>query len=116
MSIDLTLYKQISRRLENDILAGKLPPGCRIPTVREIAAQYQANPNTVQRAVRELEQMGLLVSSRGRGKLVINDADYIYKFKQKCGKELVCWFIREMEMLGYAEEQAKEMAMICLCF
>ena len=54
MNTELTLYKQISRKLENDILTGKLPPGCRIPSVRELAAQYQVNPNTVQRAVREL--------------------------------------------------------------
>lgn len=111
MNTGLTLYKQISRKLENDILAGKLPPGYRIPSVRELAAQYQVNPNTVQRAVRELKQTGLLVSLRGRGTLVTDDADYIYGFKQKRGKELVCWFIREMELLGYSNKQAKTMVM-----
>lgn len=58
MSIDLMLYKQISRKLENDILAGKLPPGCCIPSVRELAAQYPVNPNTVQRVIREMEMLG----------------------------------------------------------
>lgn len=111
MNTGLTPYKQISRKLENDILAGKLPPGCRISSVRELAAQYQVNPNTVQRAVRELKQTGLLVSSRGRGTLVIDDEDYIYELKQKRGKELVCWFIRKMELLGYSNEQAKTMVM-----
>lgn len=111
MNTDLALYKQISRKLESDILAGKLPPGCRISSVRELAVQYQVNPNTVQRAVRELKQAGLLVSSRGRGTLVTDDTDYIYGFKQKRGKELVCWFIREMELLGYSNEQAKTMIM-----
>lgn len=111
MNTGLTLYREISRKLENDILAGKLPPGCRIPPVRELAAQYQVNPNTVQRAVRELKQTGLLVSSRGRGTLVTGDVDYICGFKQKRGKELVCRVIREMEMLGYSNEQAQTMIM-----
>lgn len=115
MSIDLMLYKQICRKLENDILAGKLPPGCCIPSIRELAAQYPVNPNTVQRAIRELKQTGLLVSSRGRGMLVIDDADYIYECKQKRGKELVCRVIREMEMLGYSKEQVTTMVTTKIC-
>lgn len=111
MNTDLPLYKQIIIGLENDILAGAFPPGHRLPSIRELAAQYRVNPNTAQRAVREMKDTGLLISPRGKGTLVADDADFICRFRQKRGEELVCSFIRQMEMLGYSHEQVK--TMIC---
>lgn len=115
MNTDLPLYKQIIIGLENDILAGTLPPGQRIPSIRELAAQYQVNPNTAQRAVQEMKYAGLLTSPRGKGTLVTNDADFICRFRQKRGEELVHSFIRQMEMLDYSHEQVKALSLAKIC-
>lgn len=115
MNAGMPLYKQITTQIENGILAGTFLPGHRIPSVRELAAQYQVNPNTAKRAVRELKQEGLLVSPRGRGTLVTDDADFIRRFRQKRCEKLTHSFLLQMEMLGYSREQIQEMSMALVC-
>ena len=59
---DRPVYQQIMELMRGGIVKGELPPGGKIPSVRELAAQAQVNPNTMQRAMTELEREGLLVS------------------------------------------------------
>lgn len=108
---EIPLYKQITTQLENGILAGTFLPGHRIPSARELAVQYQVNPNTAQRAVRELKQEGLLVSPRGKGTLVTDDGEFIHQFKQKRCEELTHSFLQQMKMLGYSHEQLQAMSL-----
>lgn len=115
MNTDTPLYKQIAFELENGILTGTLLPGHRIPSIRELAKQYQVNPNTVQRAVREMKYARLLISPRGKGTLVTDDTDFINRFRQKRGEELIHSFTLEMEMLGYSHEQMKTISLTRIC-
>ena len=64
------IYEQIQSELRRLMLTGALPPGSRLPSVRELAGQLAINPNTIQRAYRELEADGYILSVAGKGSFV----------------------------------------------
>lgn len=64
------IYEQIMDNLRRLIISGGVAPGDRLPSVREMAAQLAINPNTIQRAYRELENEGYLVTLPGKGAFV----------------------------------------------
>ena len=64
------IYEQIQAELRRLMLTGALPPGSRLPSVRELAGQLAINPNTIQRAYRELESEGYILSVAGKGSFV----------------------------------------------
>lgn len=101
------LYKQIARELTFAILAGEFQTGCCLPTIREISSQYQVNPNTVQRAVSELEQRGLVTSTKGRGTEVTADAESLDSIRRTCGRELTAAFVGKMSCLGYSCQEIR---------
>lgn len=68
------LNEQVAEKLQALILKGALPPGSRMPSVRELSMELSINPNTVQRAYSELERRGLIYPVRGRGNFVSEDA------------------------------------------
>ena len=63
----LPIYAQIMEGLREQIAAGVLQPGDRLPSVRELAAELSINPNTIQRSYRQLEQEGWIVTIQGKG-------------------------------------------------
>ena len=68
---DRPVYQQIMENIRGAVLGGELPPGGRVPSVRELAMQAQVNPNTMQRALTELEREGLLVGGGTSGRTVL---------------------------------------------
>jgi GntR family transcriptional regulator len=68
------LYSQIVEKFRRQIDAGVLQEGDRMPSVRELAAQLAINPNTIQRAYRELEMLGCILSVAGKGSFVCGAA------------------------------------------
>ena len=70
---DRPVYQQIMAAIRGAILKGELPPGGKVPSVRDLAAQAQVNPNTMQRALTELERDGLVYSQRTTGRFVTED-------------------------------------------
>ena len=64
------IYEKVKDSLRQLILSGALPEGDRLPSVRELAMSLTINPNTIQRAYRELEQEGYIVSVPGKGSFV----------------------------------------------
>ena len=61
------IYEQVKDSLRRLIVSGALPPDEKLPSVRELASQLVINPNTIQRAYRELEHEGYIVSVPGTG-------------------------------------------------
>ena len=61
------IYEQLEEKLRRLILSGAIGEGERLPSVRELASQLAINPNTIQRAYRELEQNGFIYSVPGKG-------------------------------------------------
>ena len=64
------IYEQVKDNFRQLIISGALPPDEKMPSVRELAASLTINPNTIQRAYRELETEGYICSVPGRGSFV----------------------------------------------
>ena len=101
------IYLQIVEKLERDILSGKLPPGERIPSVRELALDASVNPNTMQRAMQELEARGLAVVQRTSGRIVTTDEKIINETRKRIACENIRFFIEEMKQLGFSGEETQ---------
>lgn len=103
---DKPIYLQLVERLSKQIVAGSYQPGDKIPSVRDLAAQAGVNPNTMQRALTELERSGLINTNRTSGRSVSEDAQKIQSVREGLAKELVSQFLKEMSELGYAKAEA----------
>lgn len=102
---NMPIYVQIMNRVREAIAAGELRPGDRVPSVREMAQQFEVNPNTMQRALNELEREGLLESERTAGRFVTEDKALIGKLKKEMAETTVDAFRREMAALGFSDEE-----------
>lgn len=105
---DRPIWQQITEQLTLKILKGEYPPGERLPGVRELAAQAGVNPNTMQRAMAQLEADGLAVGSRTAGRTVTRDAAVIEAAAKARAKAAVAKCLRILEELGYSGEKALE--------
>ncbi len=102
---DRPIYAQIVERLKLQIVSGNYPPGARLPSVRELAAQASVNPNTMQKAFTELERTGLIVTLRTSGRIVTQDGERIAVARRELAQEQVRLFWEQMTQLGYDREQ-----------
>ncbi len=108
-SPDRPVYVQVSERMRNLIISGQYPPGGQIPSVRQIALDAAVNPNTVQRAVAELESEGLIVSHGTVGNFVTDDEGTISLCKKSRARALVDEFIKSAAELSISKEELIEM-------
>ena len=94
------IYEQIKREIQRLIVTGALPAGSRLPSVRELAAQLAINPNTIQRAYRELEEEGYSVTVSGRGSFVAESDAIAQQHRQAAEKQFLA-SVQELVSLGY---------------
>lgn len=99
------VYVQLVEQLELALVAGKFPPGSRIPPVRELAADAGVNPNTMQRALQELEGRGLLQAQRTAGRTVTADDAALRALRRRRAKALAEEFMHQMQALGMDEAE-----------
>ena len=102
------IYLQIVSEIKKQIVSGKLIPGERIPSVRELALTYKVNPNTMQKALIELEENGLIKTERTNGKFVTEDENIINKTKNDYADNLTQNYLSEMISLGITKQEIKE--------
>ena len=102
------IYLQIVSEIKKQIVSGKLIPGERIPSVRELALTYKVNPNTMQKALIELEENGLIKTERTNGKFVTEDENIINKIKNDYADNLTQIYLSEMISLGITKQEIKE--------
>ena len=98
------IYAQIVERLKAKILAGSYPPGGHRDSVRDMAAAAGVNPNTMQRALTELERDGLVYSQRTSGRYVTEDQTAIMEARHALAADRVRSFLTDMERLGFEKE------------
>ena len=91
--------------IELAIVAGEYRAGARLPGVREMAAGAAVNPNTMQRALQELEARGLLNTQRTAGRTVTEDKTMIAQLREQLAAEQIGAFLQMMEKLGYTRAQ-----------
>ncbi len=82
--------------------------GDRIPSVRELALTNKVNPNTMQRALTELEELGLVYTERTNGKFVTTDYQLIDRHRKQSAQELTKKYLNAMESIGVSKEQVME--------
>ena len=103
------IYAQLVERLKAKILAGSYPPGGHLDSVRDLAAAAGVNPNTMQRALAELERTGLVYTQRTAGRFVTEDVAVVDSAKQELAHQQIGAFLHRMERMGYDREQAAQL-------
>lgn len=99
------VYLQLIEQLELAIVTGVLPAGSKVPPVRELAAQAGVNPNTMQRALQELETRGLMKSQRTAGRTVSAGAEQLDGLRRQRAEALADEFWKQMQALGISAEE-----------
>ena len=99
------IYIQLVEQLKIHIISGKIKCGSRLPSVRELALQTKVNPNTMQKALVELEELKLVYTERTNGKFVTNDEDLINKYKMEYADELAKKYFSSMENIGFDRDK-----------
>ena len=105
LSDDRPIYVQLMETITAVIASGTLAAGSRLPSVREMAAQAGVNPNTMQRALAELERDGLLYSQRTAGRFVTDQSDRITQKRKELAMQQIRIFLSSMKEMGYTSEQ-----------
>jgi GntR family transcriptional regulator len=102
---DQPIYLQIMALIQNQIVSGALTKGEKIPAVRELALTLSTNPNTVQRALSELEREAIVFSKRGLGRFVTEDDTKIANLKQSEITQVIQTFMTDMQALGLSQKE-----------
>lgn len=102
---DQPIYTQLTQRLSEAIIAGLYAPGEKLPSVRELAVDAGVNPNTVQRALAELEREGLVFTQRTAGRFVTENEGMIVNARLRLADERVAEFLRSMKTLGCGRDE-----------
>ena len=100
------IYIQLVEKIRLEIISGKLKSGERIPSVRELALTARVNPNTMQKALAELENEGLVYTERTNGKFVTENEKLIENVKKELANQKVQKYFQDMQKLGIDKEDA----------
>jgi len=101
------IYSQIVEQMKLFIVSGLLPAGSKLPAVRELAQEASVNPNTMQRALSELEFTGLVYTNRTSGRFVTDDSEKIAQANETLAQSVITDFLERMEKLGYSKDETK---------
>ena len=102
---NIPIYLQIMDDIKQQIVSGKLKPGDKLASVRDLAMQYGVNPNTMQKALSELEWEKLLYTMRTAGRYVTEDAALIGVLREQLAQERIIGLLNELQQLGYQNEE-----------
>ena len=109
-SSGVPIYRQIVQLISGKIISGSLAPGDRIPSIRDVTAELNVNPNTVAKAYRELELGGFIETRRGMGCFVAESAGAKPRLtrgeKQRRLDELYAALVTSAGMMGISEREA----------
>lgn len=103
---DRPIFIQIIEKIQMDIISGVYTPGDKLPSVRELAAEASVNPNTMQKALSELERTGLVYSQRTSGRFITEDTKMIDDIKSEMAREIISQFLENMQKLGFQKDEA----------
>lgn len=102
---DRPIYTQLLELIEQKIISGEYAPGSKIPSVRELASEAAVNPNTMQRAMIELEQRGLIITNRTSGRVVTENEDILSQIRRERALSFTKDYIKKMTVLKYGKEE-----------
>jgi DNA-binding transcriptional regulator YhcF (GntR family) len=102
---DRPIYLQLKEQILLQIVSGAYPAGSKLPPVRDMAADASVNPNTLQKALLDLERDGLVYTQRTSGRYVTEDETMITKAKKQLAVEQIELFLKKMAGIGYSVEE-----------
>lgn len=102
---DRPIYTQLLEQIRMRIIVGIYPLGSKLPSVRDLAAEAAVNPNTMQKALSELERSDLIYSQRTSGRYVTEDSSMIHTLKEHIAREKIKEFLDSMKELGFEPEE-----------
>ena len=105
LTSDRPIFMQIIEIIQLEIISGKYHPGDKLPSVRDLASEAAVNPNTMQKALTELERSGLVYSQRTSGRFITEDVKMIEELKSSLAKEKIHEFLENMQKLGFQKEE-----------
>jgi DNA-binding transcriptional regulator YhcF (GntR family) len=104
------IWQQLTEQLRQRIVTGVYPPGSRFPAVRELASEAGVNPNTMQRAMSQLETDELVITNRTLGRTVTDKTEVLEEMRKRMARERTEEYFGDMKALGYDRAEAAEMA------
>jgi DNA-binding transcriptional regulator YhcF (GntR family) len=99
------VYVQLIEKIQAGIISGYYKPGDKLPSVRDLASEAAVNPNTMQKALADLERTGLIYANRTSGRLITSDEVMIKKLKEQSAASLVQEFLEKMKQHGFGPEE-----------
>ena len=102
---NIPIYLQLIDMVKLQIVSGTLKPGEKLKSVRELAMEHGVNPNTMQKALAELEGIGLLYTMRTAGRYVTEDAELIASLREQLAAERIGAFLDELGRFGYRSDE-----------
>lgn len=105
----VAIYRQIIDYFQLELASGRIKPGEKIDSIRNLALQFKVNPNTVQKALKELERDGLMDTDRTNGKYATQDVEKIKNLKSSIAIEAVDQFIVSAKGLGLEKKTILEL-------
>ena len=106
---DRPIYLQLMERIQHDIISGVYKPGDKLPSVRDLAVAAAVNPNTMQKALSELERCGLVYSQRTSGRFITDNTNMLKEMRTELAREHIQNFFEQMRKLGFSDEDTLEM-------
>ena len=106
---NMPIYTQLVYQIKFAIVSGELSPGEKIPSVRDLAAEAQVNPNTMQRAMTELEREGLLISGGTSGRSVTQEQSVLEEMRRQALQELARECAEKFKVFGLTPGQAAQL-------
>ncbi|GFI33106.1 HTH-type transcriptional repressor YtrA [Lachnospiraceae bacterium] len=105
LNSDRPIFIQLIEKIQIDIISGRYASGDKLPSVRELAQKASVNPNTMQKALAELERTGLVYSQRTSGRFITEDIGMIERLKTELAEEIIMEFLADMQKLGYQKKE-----------
>lgn len=101
---DKPIYLQLMDVFKAGIISGELQEGSRLESVRDLAVKAKVNPNTMQKALSELERLGLIRTERTSGRFITDDKEKLLAMKKEMASEEIIAFLEKMKALGFSKE------------
>lgn len=106
---NMPIYLQLIDLIKLQIVSGRLKPGDKLPSVRELAMEYGVNPNTMQKALSELEWEKLVYTVRTTGRYVTENEELIRQLRKELAEMRISEFFSELKKLGYSKEEIRNL-------
>lgn len=105
LTSDRPIYAQLIEKLQLDIITGHYKPGEKLPSVRDLASEASVNPNTMQKALSELERSGLVYAQRTSGRFITDDQELIKNTRNELARMQIRDFIRTMRQFDLNDDE-----------